>query len=214
MSKRKLDITLTILAVCGIIGPIIYTTVLFTLGLLQPSYNHVTQYMSELGEVGAPNAIIMNTLGFPILGLFLIAFAFGLHHDTNRGKGSKIAPTLVAVSGVGLILSGIFNCDPGCRDISFKGHIHSYAAMLAAIPMTFAPLVSFQRFEKNYQFYSLITGVVAGIISILYQFPFFEPWKGAFQRIAMGVPLLWVEVVSIKLLLSARTSIHNHQPCM
>jgi len=42
--------------------------------------------MSELGAVGAPNAIITNRLGFPLLGLLLIAFALGLHLGMSRDE--------------------------------------------------------------------------------------------------------------------------------
>lgn len=76
-SGTQADKTLRLLAICGIIGPILYTSVLIIVGLLRPGYNHVTQYMSELDEVGGPNAIIMNIAGFTMLGLLMVAFAFG-----------------------------------------------------------------------------------------------------------------------------------------
>lgn len=79
MSESERDGALSLLAVCGISGPVIYAVVVIILGLLRPGYNRVIQVMSELGEVGAPNAIIiMNTVGFPLLGIQIIAF--GLHH--------------------------------------------------------------------------------------------------------------------------------------
>ena len=56
MSESERDGTLSLLAVCGITGPVIYAVVVIILGLLRLGYNHVTQIMSELGEVGAPNA--------------------------------------------------------------------------------------------------------------------------------------------------------------
>lgn len=65
-SGTRPDSTQRLLAICGIIGPILYTIVVITLGLLRPSYNHVTQLISELGEAGSPNAIIMNTAGFSV----------------------------------------------------------------------------------------------------------------------------------------------------
>ena len=112
-SGTRPDSTQRLLAICGIIGPISYAIVVIILGFLQPGYSHVTQSMSELGEVGAPNAIIMNTAGFPLLGLLMIAFAFGLHRGISEGKGSKIGPALVALSGAALVITAIFTCDPG-----------------------------------------------------------------------------------------------------
>lgn len=212
MSESQPDSTQRLLAICGIIGPIFYTIVVITLGLLQPSYNHFTQSMSELGAVGAPNAITMNIAGFILLGLLMIAFAFGLHHGISDGKGSKIGPALVAVSGAALVMTGIFPCDPGCVDVSMVGITHSIFAMIAALAMILAPLSIFQRLKKDsrwqgYLVYSLVTVVVALALSAVYGFNVFEPWKGALQRVSMGVPLLWVEVMAIRLLrLSIRSS--------
>ena len=60
------------LALCGAIGPIYFLILIITIGFLHPNYNHITQYISELSAVNAPYAIIMNTIGFPLLGLFVI----------------------------------------------------------------------------------------------------------------------------------------------
>ena len=200
MSKNRYNDAQRILIACGIVGPIFYTIVLFILGALWPGYSHLTQYMSELGSVGAPHAIVMNTLGFPLLGLILVAFSIALYRGIKKGRASWIGPALVALSGIGLILSGFFRCDPGCVDVSITGRIHSYAAILAALPMTLAPLTVSPMLDRKYQAYSFITGIDAGVISMLYQFQIFEFWKGALQRLAMAVPLLWVEVMSFMLL--------------
>ena len=205
MSESRPDSALSLLAFCGIIGPILYTIVVFTLGFLRPGYDHIAQSMSELGEVGDPNAIIMNTVGFPLSGLLLITFAFGLHRGLSESEGSRIGPALIAISGVGLILTGIFPCDPSCVDVSFTGRMHSICAMIPAFGMMFAPLAISQRLDKdsrwqNYRSYSIVTGIITAIIAAMYGFNVFEPLKGALQRASMAVPLLWVEVMAIKLL--------------
>ena len=204
-SGTRPDSTQRLLAICGIIGPILYAIVVIILGFLQPGYSHVTQSMSELGEVGAPNAIIMNTAGFPLLGLLMIAFAFGLHRGISEGKGSKIGPALVALSGAALVITGIFTCDPGCVDVSMVGITHSVFAMISAFAMILAPLALCPRLNRDrlwqgYLYYSLATVIVAGLISAVYGFGVFEPWTGALQRISMGVSLLWMEVMAIRLL--------------
>ncbi len=70
MEKTKL------LAFCGIIEPIIYAIVLIVLGFLEPEYNHLTDFMSELGAVGAANALAMNLFGFALLGFLIVFFCF------------------------------------------------------------------------------------------------------------------------------------------
>lgn len=203
MSNHQPDRTLSVLAFCGIIGPIFYTIVLITLGLLRPGYSHVTQSMSELGEVGGPNAIIMNTIGFPLLGFLLIAFAIGLHRGINKGEGSLLGPSLIVLSGGGLIGSGIFRCDPGCIDVTLVSKMHSIMATIAAFAMIFAALaisykVKNDQLWQDFQLYSLLTWIVTAIIASAYMV--FEPWAGVFQRLSMGVSLLWIEIMAIRLL--------------
>lgn len=203
MTKHQPDRILSVLAFCGIIGPIIYAIVLIILGLLRPGYSHITQSMSELGEVGGPNAFIMNTIGFPLLGLLLVAFAFGLHRGISEGKGSILGPSLVVLSGVGLVGSGIFPCDQGCVDVTIISKIHSISATIAAFAMIFAAFAISYRVRndhlwEDYHLYSLLTGVVTAIVASAYMV--FEPWLGVFQRLSMGLSLLWIAVIAIQLL--------------
>jgi hypothetical membrane protein len=202
--------TQRLLAICGIIGPILFAIVVIILGLLRPGYDHITQSISELGEAGGPNAIIMNTVGFALLGVLMIAFAFGLHRGINGGRGSKIGPALVALGGAALVMAGIFHCDPAGVDTPMVGITHYvfmtiYAFAMILAPLAICPRLKRDRLWQSYVTYSLITVVVAGAISALfvitvYVFDVFEPWKGILQRVSMVVPPLWMEVVAIRLL--------------
>lgn len=49
-------------ALAGILAPIIFTAVVIILAALRPDYSHVSQPMSQLGEIGGPNAIVMKEL--------------------------------------------------------------------------------------------------------------------------------------------------------
>jgi hypothetical protein len=85
------------------------------------------------------------------------------------------------------------------------GITHSVFAMISAFAMMLAPLALCPRLYRDrlwqgYLYYSLATVIVAGLISAVYGFNFFEPWNGALQRASMGVALLWMEVMAIRLL--------------
>jgi len=199
--KRKMCI---FCAFCGVIAPILFTSVVLILGFIQPEYNHVTQYMSEFGAVDAPYALIMNTVGVPLLGLLIIAFAFALDRGVNNGKGSKIGPLLIGISGVSFVLCGIFRCDPDCIPISTVGIIHGYMCFIAQFALIFAPFFMFHRLARddrwrNYHIYSLVIAVIALFMAIVYKFHGSDDLVGIFQRISFGVPLLWVEIMAIKL---------------
>ena len=197
--------TYKFLAFCGVIAPILFTAVLLILGFIQPEYNHVTDYISELGAVDAPYSLIMNTVGISLLGVLIIAFAFALDRGVNNGNGSKIGPMLVIISGVGFVLCGIFICDPGCIRISTVGIIHGYMCFIAQFSLIFAPFFMFHRLARdtrwrNFHIYSLTIAGIALFVAIVYKFYSFGDLVGVFQRISFGIPLFWMEIMAIKLL--------------
>ncbi len=189
------------LAICGIVGPIAYTIVLIAIGLLRPGYNHLKQSMSELGEVGGPNAIIMNTVGFILLGALMIAFSLGLYRGIK--EGSKIGPASIAMSGAGWIAVGLFHVDP--NTVNTSAMLHVMGAMLVGLGFSVAPFSIARRSRKDdrwvsYRPYSLATGLLTAVLGLIFIFGGIEGWMGALQRTVVGVPLLWIEVMAIRLL--------------
>jgi len=178
--------------------------VLFTLGALEPGYDPIRQSMSELGDVDAPYAFIMNTLGFPLLGVFLILFAIGVHQNISSAKGSWLGPSMISISGAFLILTGLFPCDAGCIDTTVVGGLHSLFATLAALVMIPVPLAIVPRIYLNpawrrYIWFSWIVVILTGLFSILYMFPELEVYAGLLQRLAIAAPLVWIEATAFKI---------------
>ncbi|MFX1605046.1 MAG: DUF998 domain-containing protein [Promethearchaeota archaeon] len=189
----------------GIIGPIVYAIVLFTLGALEPGYNPISQSMSELGDVEAPYAIVMNTLGFPLLGIFFILFAVGIHQNISSGEGTRIGPFMMAMSGIFLVLTGIFPCDAGCIDVTITGGIHSLFATLAAlvmipVPLAIVPRIYSNPFWHSHVWFSWVVIILTSLFSLLYMFPDLEDYGGLLQRLATAVPLVWMVVTATKIL--------------
>lgn len=194
-----------LLAICGIIGPALYTLVMIIIGLLRPGYNPITQHMSELGEVGGSNAMIMNIAGFIMFGLLMIAFASGFHRGISEGKGSKIGPASIAIAGTGAVLIGVFPYDPSAIFPSFAGIMHGVSVLILSVGLVLAPFTIARRIKhdqrwKGYRLYSLATGVVTAFVGVVFLSMSIRNWSGLLQRVAMEVPLLWVEAMAIKLL--------------
>jgi len=193
------------LAICGIIGPILFTIVLITLGFLHPGYNHITQYMSELGAVNAPYGNIKNT-GLFIAGILIVSFSFGMHIDLNnkKTKATILGSSLVFISGLSFLLLGFFPCDPDCINFTTIGTIHGYLAMTAQFPLIIAPYFLLTIFKNNKKWYGIyyysIVSIILGIIFFaVYQSYIFEGYVGLFQRISFGIPILWIEIIAIKI---------------
>ncbi len=188
-----------------IVAVILYIFTVIVLGSLRPGYNHLTQYISELGEVGASNAIILNSV-LILDGLLIIAFAFGLHRGISEGKRSWIGPALVAVFGVGLVGGGIFPCGPGCAPESSQTIMHNLAGFPALVAIIFAPLIISRRLKrdsrwKGYDTFSLVIGIAA-IPLIIANFTVFPSigFAGLGQRLVLVVQLGWYIVMAIGLL--------------
>lgn len=207
MSKRNTPLVNAqiILAICGIVGPILYVLVVITLGTLEPDYSHLSQTMSVLGAADARYNIIMNTAGFSLLGLLFIAFSAGLDHSIADGRFSKIGPTLIALSGISLIMIGIFPCDLDSVDMTTGSKIHSTFVAVAILAMILSLIAISPRLWgddrwRSYVAYTIWTMLMMLIVAVIYGFGGFESWEGALQRILMAFPLIWMEVMAIRIL--------------
>ena len=91
-------------------------------------YTHGTKAVSELGAVGAPNAIAFNLLGFVLPGLLVVFAAATLARATGNAKGMA----LLALTGAAWALTGVFPFDMAAR-ASLTSQAHLAAAMLTGL---------------------------------------------------------------------------------
>lgn len=193
-----------IAAVCGIIAPIIWTILVLIAASLRPGYNHLIQYISELGF--GPNSIIQNS-NFLIVGTLIVVFAVGLHWGIRNINGftTRVGPALVVVIGVGIIGAGLF---PGDPSLPFSYSLH----MLFSLPVfglgPFAPIFMWRRMSKDspwhgYRYYSVATGV---LMFAAFSPPLLGSLPGLAQRLFLLILFAWIEVMAIKLLLLATRS--------
>lgn len=195
------------LVLAGIVGPLVYAVVLTVLGTLEPGYDPIMQSMSELGAVNATNAIIMNTLGFFLLGVMMVLFAIGLYACLPRSRLSAVGPVFIVASGMALALTGVFQCDAGCIDVTMMGSLHSLFATLAAIIMIPAPALVATHASKNpnwsrYALFSWTVTLLTAGLSALYSIPEIEGVTGLLQRVSMAVPMFWIVVTAYIMLRS------------
>lgn len=55
----------------SVLAAVVFWTALFAFGTLRPEYSQLTKAVSELGAVGAPNALAWNLIGFIVPGLLI-----------------------------------------------------------------------------------------------------------------------------------------------
>ena len=103
-----------LLAWFGLLAPIIRLSLIFVLGLIQPGYSHIEDYISELGATGAPYAWLMNSLGTITVGILLSGFSIAFWRVMRPGVLVTIGSLLLAVAGLAFVGVGLFPCDAGC----------------------------------------------------------------------------------------------------
>ena len=120
----------TLLAL-GAAGPVLFLVVSTLLGFLDPDFDVMTEPVSALawGPLGW-----VQTANFYVLGAATIAFAVGLYRDLE-GRGRMGAEILLSVSGLALILAGIFKGTPPGAEPTPSGMIHGMAFFWTFIPL-------------------------------------------------------------------------------
>jgi hypothetical membrane protein len=93
-------------------------------------YDHATKAVSELGAVGAANALLFNVAGFIVPGLLIIFLAVAFYRRT--AGTAKLGPILLALSGLALTMAGSFPVDMEAR-LSAGSQLHLAGATLCGI---------------------------------------------------------------------------------
>lgn len=208
MKNRKKYLLVSLV---GMLIPISYISLIIILGVLVPGYNHMTMLLSILGGVGGIRGDIFN-IGVGTTGGLIILFAFGFNRAVNQNKAGLKRVFLFILGGLGLIGTGIMNCNQGCTiDLSQDPirALHGIFALIAGISLTFAPLPFYFHFKQDPQWEKLaaftLTTVILSIIStilfwIMFVTSILPNILGLIQRLEFLFVLIWIGVNSIVLL--------------
>jgi hypothetical protein len=169
---------------------------------LRPGYDACAQYISELGERGAPHAAWVSYAGFLPIGALTLLFcaaAAGLATSPRARLG------LLLFSGVGwsYFVAALFPCDPGCPSAgSLSQQLHNASAFaeylggaagLLVLHGAGAPLAASPARRRFTLAVALVAFVAFAAMLV------FEPQRGLFQRVADGAYFLWIAAASLAL---------------
>ncbi len=186
-----------LLAVGGIVAPILFTVVVAILSLMRPGYSQVSDFVSDLG-VG-PNAAIQNA-NFVVVGLLVIALALALVRSlpAPRSKTLDAGVVLMTVFGLGVLLAGVFPEDYA------GGGLHTGVSATAFLASILAPILVGWGLRTahpgwhRYATYSLVSGILAFGVLIVFKIAVGGPYQGAAQRAFLAVPWIWVGATGIQ----------------
>jgi hypothetical membrane protein len=195
---------------CGLVAPVLWAAVIVIAGELRPGFDHVAQYISELGERGSTTESLMRYGGFVTTGFMHVGFAAAFYvmvaRVTGRPRLTLLVAVLVALDGIGRIGAGFFPCQPGCAAPEDLGQrLHGLSATIAFLSIATAALLGAILFRhepslRALSAYSLASGC-AGLIflALMSMSEATRDYTGLYERLASGVLTLWVFVIAWRL---------------
>jgi hypothetical membrane protein len=193
------------LLTCGMIAGPLYVLVGLIQMTIRPEFD-ITRHSLSLLANG--NLGWIQTLNFLVTGMLLVAGAVGVKRTLQSGPGSRWAPRMLGLYGLGLIGASIFSADPALgfppgtplenNPISWHGLLHfvvgtiGFIGFIAACFIFARRLMSLQK--PGWAWYSLITGILflASFVGIA------SGSKGpvsAFFAIAVVLGFTWISVL-------------------
>lgn len=157
-----------ILALCGMLSPIVYTILWVYCGSLDSDYSHIRDDISSLFAVGAPHRRLAQIL-IIISSVLLLIFYLGLHEGINDGGGSIIGPTLLVISSIlGVLVAFFFPLDEGGEIKTYRGKMHIILVAASGI-LTIAGMVALWLRLQSVAIWSAFAtfSLISAIVSVI-----------------------------------------------
>jgi hypothetical protein len=215
------DTILKVLLVCGILSSLLYVAINIIVPTQWEDYNSISQTVSELSAIDAPTRMLWLVLSTPYT-LFIIAFAWGVWKSAGENRPLRFAGILLFIYGVVNVMWPFAPMHQrealAAGEESFSDTMHLIIASVTVALMLLAMGFGAAAFGKRFRLYSIITMLMLLLFGILtaldapdVQANLPTPYAGIWERINIGVFLLWVIVLSIKLLQSGKNPNHVNE---
>jgi len=202
-----MTLLIQILAICGMLSPIIYTAMWIIGGRLQPEYSHIRQDVSSLIAVGAPNKKLLDKF---IISSSTLMFAFylGLYWGINNGTGSILGPALFIISGLlGVLVALFFPLDEGGKLITTHAKLHLGLIALSGI-LSIAGMVvlwfdlASDVIWSTFATFSIVTAIVSLIFVIASGVATNSNYLGLVERFMVSTYQIYYFVIALMVFLT------------
>ena len=113
------------------LGTLFWLLLILVGGATYPNYSHFSQYISELGAMGAPYEKAVRFGGFLPIGAFLAFFNIAATKRLPEAKLVTWGQLGLSVFAMGYVVAVIFPCEPGCpeENAGVSQSIHNLVGM-------------------------------------------------------------------------------------
>lgn len=198
---------LQVLAICGMVSPILYTLMWVLGGFLRSDYSHIRDDISSLIAVGAPRKRFFDAF-IIASSVLLFMFYLGLHWGINNGQGSIIGPILFVASGfLGVLVALFFPLDAGGEIKTLRGKMHLILVVTMGL-LTIAGMVAlWSRLAlvegwSTFATYSLISAIVSFILTIMGAIFIKSRYRGLIERFGVSPFQLYSFIISLMVFLT------------
>ena len=194
-----------IVAICGMLSPIVYTVMWILGGILQSDYHHIRDDISSLFAVNAPNQRLMQSF-IIVSSVLLFIFYLGLHEGLNDG-GCIAGPLLFVISSaLGILVALFFPLDEGGEIITLRGKMHLILVIGSGL-LTIVGMVAlwfrlqFIEAWSLFAVYSLISAIVSLILVIISGIFINSKYRGLLERFGVTPYQLYYFILSLMVFL-------------
>ena len=197
------------LGLCGVAGPALFTLTTIVCSSMRPDYNHISDLISELGATGTPHAQLMNFAGFIPAGAMAVCFGITLFFVLPKRILTRIGAALFTMFGLGVIVQGLFSCDPGCPIKGSMEHtVHDQVAgptFLCAIIGALLLGISFRKFSewRKLWIFTVLSAAVSlcFLVGVIITFET-RTLTGLWQRLLVLTLFAWMAIFGLHILKS------------
>ena len=198
------------LLVCGILSSLLYTAMTVFVPMRYEGYSSASQTISELSAIGAPTRPLWVLLGLAYT-LLVVAFGWGVRAWDRRNRPLRVVGSLLVAYGViGLAWPPMHRRG---AETTLTDTMHIVFTIVTVLLMLLAIGFGSAAFGKRFRLYSLATlvvlvafGALTGVDAPRVAANLPTPRIGLWERINIGVFLLWVVALAITLLRARETS--------
>jgi len=195
-----------LLLYCGILSSLLYTAMNICIALQWSDYSSMNQTVSELSAIGAPTRSIWVGLGYLYTTLFTL-FGVGVVLSAHQNRRLKYTGRLIFIYGIVSFAWPFAPMHLRGEPFGMTDAMHIALGIVTVILMILTISIGSLVFEKQFRWYSwfsififIVFGTLTGMGSpgIAKDMP--TPWLGVWERINIGVFLLWVIVFSLEIM--------------
>jgi hypothetical protein len=192
------------LAICGVVAPLVYIAAVLAASRESPGFDHLDNFISELGATGAPGAALMNFVGFLPYGMLMLAFALAVHRGIRPDIGGWLGPSALGLYGLAYMALALSRCDPGCQGATPSLHhrIHFLLSDVILLAAVLAPFTLYARMVKDpgWRPLAAATLVLPGTAWLTLELSGVGMSGALRQRLWLLLLFTWIELVAIRLL--------------